>query len=286
MRSPAFCSRKTLARLHSFTLVEMLVSLGVFSLMMVIMAQMTAMVDNAWRQGESRVDNFTRARAILDVVAQDIQRGVFRPDLPAFAPTSASIYTNGMMVLQNSGATTNAFYTRRAGVGANMREISLVVYTLDASTNGVLQRADYAIPWSTPSTWANCFAFQTGLSNVLSQSSGTFRDACEGVVDFNLIFRLADGTSTSTYGGYSSNPVTAVGIGLAVVDEQTMKVLQSTSKFGQLQTDLKSALTGTNSIKADWDAKLATPNYYNNYPKDLGPGLKTFERYVTVEPGF
>lgn len=279
--------------LRSFTLVEMLVSIAVFSLIVLLLAQTTQMVGTAWQASESRVDNFTRARALLDVAAQDIEHGVFRPDLPAFS-TSSGTTTNylGMTALTNYGTGTNAFYTCRPGTGSGARDVSLVVYALNVSgTSAVLQRADYPIPWSS-GNWANYFAFQSNLSSSLNSLSssypGNFYSAANGVVDFEFLFQRADGSTTNSYPGYSTLPVTAIGIGLAVIDEQTMKTL-SAAQLIQLHSDLSGAFSGnpgTTTIKALWDAKLNSPNYYANYPKPMGKGLKTFERYVTCEPGF
>lgn len=289
---PSSSSRfgKVSAGLRSFTLIEMLVSISVFSLMLLLMAQMIQMIDSAWRTGQSRVDNFTRARALLDVAAQDIQRGVFRPDLPAFANSSGSSNSLGMMVLTNSGTSTNAFYTRRPGISASsVRDVSLVVYALNVTAaSAELQRGDYAVPWAAPSGgWANYLAFQTNLSTSMANiPAANYYNTANGVVGFGMVFQRADGSTTNFYSGDSSNPVTAVGIGVAVVDTQTLQKLISAGQLLTLNSALAGALTGTNSIKADWDTKLNTASFYSAYPKQLGTGLKTFERYVTCEPSF
>lgn len=277
-----------LSRWRSFTLVEILASLAVFSFMMLAMVQITGLAEQAWRNGENQINNFTKARALLDVMAQDLQRGVFRPDLPAFS--QSSVYANnsdGTMFLQNTGPSINAFYTRRAGVGDNLRDLSLVVYSLSLSSkNAILQRADAAIPWTAPASgWNNYLPYQNSLGPVLA--SAVPLDTAEGVIDCEIVFRLANGTTVNVYPGYCpANTVTAVGIGLAVVDAQTMALLTST-QLNQLHKTLAGAVTGTTSIKADWDKELNSPLFnYASYPQSMRSGLKTFERYVTCEPGF
>jgi prepilin-type N-terminal cleavage/methylation domain-containing protein len=136
----------------SFTLVEILVALAIFSVVLVILGSMLTFAGSIYKDGHGRVENFTKSRAMLDLIAGDLQNGVFRPDLPAFGTGSQYGTTNGMTALFNAGPT-NAFYTRRAGVGANVRPLSLVVYSLTATT-ATLQRSDYAVPWTPATDWS------------------------------------------------------------------------------------------------------------------------------------
>jgi len=88
--SPSIKGPRTRA---GFTLVEMMTAIGVFTLIIVMLGQVLTTVNQAWVDGQRRVNNFTKARAMLDMFAHDIQAGVFRSDLAAFPGTDIAFYT-------------------------------------------------------------------------------------------------------------------------------------------------------------------------------------------------
>jgi prepilin-type N-terminal cleavage/methylation domain-containing protein len=237
---------------RGFTLLELLVAMAVLALMTVLLAQILVSTSKSWLGGQARANNFAKARSMLDLMARDVQSGVFRSDLGAFDGSEMS------------------FYTRRAGVSTNqVRDVSLVKYYLSNST---LQRADLAIPWSNNA--ASDISF--GTTNSLPQLAGvTARDASPGVVGFKALFLQQDGTLSATFDPATSR---GVAIGLAVVDDRTLAKLGTTQIAG-LQAGFAANTTGTNSLKADWEAYLTNVNW-TNYPSDLGRGLKIFERNV------
>ena len=59
---------------RGFTLVEMLVAVSILSFMLLMMAQMTGLAEQAWRLEQNRIDNFSKARSMLDMVTDDLQR--------------------------------------------------------------------------------------------------------------------------------------------------------------------------------------------------------------------
>jgi len=241
---------------RAFTLIELLVAIAVLALMTIFLAQMLSSASQTWLLGKGRVDNFSKARALLDLLAGDLQSGIYRGDLSAFPSTNV------------------AFYTRRAGFvgGANpVRDISLVQYTL--WTNTVLQRADMGITWSDPATSIS-FGNTNTLPNLVSV---TGRDTSEGVVGFRILFLGTNGNLSSNY--VRTNGLKGFAVGLAVVDGATLKKMSPT-QIGDLQGALQGRVSGTNSIKADWDSYLNSGMNWGAYPKSLGGGFKVFERYV------
>ncbi len=50
---------------------------------------MMVTVGQLWQNAQKRVNNFTKARAMLDLMANDIQAGVFRSELSPISPTSS-----------------------------------------------------------------------------------------------------------------------------------------------------------------------------------------------------
>ncbi len=238
-----------------FTLVEILVSVAVLSIMVGMMGTMLSTMGQLWHDAQKRVNNFTKARAMLDMMTHDLQAGVYRSDLSAFS---------------NS---TLAFYTQRPGIsttGAVARDFSIVGYSLNHS---ILQRSAQVINWTdSPSTY-----FVFGQPAPAVTTAATPQDASSGVIDFKILFLQKDGTLSSTY---SAN-TRAIGITLAVVDDQTLALLNQTNKTTTLYTALEANASLTHSVKADWENYLnGLSMNWGGYPKSLGVGLKIFERYV------
>jgi hypothetical protein len=294
---------------RSFTMVEILVACTVLVLILSLLSQMMGIVSRAARDGLDRVDNFTKSRATLDLISNDIQRGVFRPDLLNFlgAVTNTITY-NGIVYSEGTPAAYPAFYTRMAaidGSGATpsqstidaTRDVSLVTYAVVAKTDNrdmyVLQR--YSLPvLNTAPTGGSASALQfQQVPNVTSliEGSTTAVEMTAGVVGFRLSIRRIDGSvnDISTYGGYDTNSVIAIGISLAVVGNKALTELYSMGDAGEgilgtmsstLQTNTFLTPTHT-SYKALWDANTTL---IPASPKSLATGFKTFERWVPCTP--
>jgi prepilin-type N-terminal cleavage/methylation domain-containing protein len=259
-----FFHRKSATK--AFTLIELLVAMAVLALMTVLLAQMLQSTSQSWLGGQARVNNFAKARSMMDLMARDVQSGVFRADLAMFAgASSGQAFTN------------MAFYTLRPGVpsssGASVRDVSLVQYSVDSAS--ILQRGDLAIPWD--GTAATNISF--GTTNALPQLPRVVsRETASGVVGFQILFMQRDGTLSKTYDPALSGK--GIAIGMAVVDDNTLKRLEAAGKIDDLQSALAGTLSGTNSVKAEWDAFLQSGFNWGDYPPNLARGLKIFERYV------
>ncbi len=244
----------------------------VLVLIVTMMGSIVSTMGNNWHDAQKRVNNYTKARAMLDLMVHDIQAGVFRTDLPAF-PT-------GVL----------GFYTLRPGIspgtpGTNLRYVSAVSYDLaDATDKSVLRRSDEAILFTDATANPTSLAF----GSAAAFPATTARETAPGIVNFNFAFVQQDGTMTTTYNGpSSSNPTRAVGITLAVVDDQTLQVLDSLAPNQQKILDLRTDLTvppGTipSSVKASWDQYLNNQIVWKSYPQGLGTGFAVFERYVVL----
>ena len=81
--------------------------------------------------------------------------------------------------------------------------------------------------------------------------------------------------------GANTNPTRGIGVTIAVVDDQAMKLLSAT-QVTSLQTGFATAVTGTRSVKADWENYLNNTITWSNYPKSLSTGTGIFECYVSI----
>lgn len=258
-------TRRSRAVAPAFSLIELLVAVAVLSLMVVLLGQMIQSSSQGWLDGKARISSFMKARSMLDLLQRDLQGGVFRGDLAGFAEASSG------------GSLTNvAFYTRRSGVPVNaadkLRHVSLVQYTLRPS--GMLSRGDVPVSWDGAAT-----AISFGVTNALPQLAGiTDRDTVPGVVGFRILFVQTNGVLTNAYDP-ASRPKGAA-IGLAFVDDNSVKKL-TPDQLSELRETFDSHVSGTNSLKKEWEELLKSGGIaWANYPRDLGRGLKIFERYV------
>ena len=242
---------------RAFTLIELLVAVAVLALISVILMQLLSAASQTWLTGQAKVNNFSKGRSMLDLLARDLQMGVYRSDLPAFP--------NGEI----------AFYTLRPGfssAGGVVRNVSWTRYDLGSSTNTVLQRADLAADWNSPGS--------PSFGSTNAPSGAVSRDTALGVVGFQVQFVYPDGTLSTNY--VASARPTAASIGIAVVDDKTLERLRlDASKISSLRDGFATSASGTNSIKADWENHLQSLNW-DSYPKSLATGLKIFERYVPL----
>jgi prepilin-type N-terminal cleavage/methylation domain-containing protein len=69
----ATCDRESRA---AFTLTEILVSMAILGLIMVVLFGIFEQVNKAWLTSESRVETFTQARAILDLMSRELSQAV------------------------------------------------------------------------------------------------------------------------------------------------------------------------------------------------------------------
>ena len=241
-----------------FTLIELLVAIAVLALVSVILTQMLSATSQTWLTGQAKVNNFTKGRAMLDLLSRDLQSGVYRSDLPAFP----------------GGAV--AFYVERPGFSGStnvLRNVSWVSYDLGAATNATLQRADLAVEWNA----TNAVTF--GSSN--APAGSVARDTAPGVVGFKIQFLYGDGSLSTNY--VAANRPKAVAVGLAVVDDKTLERMQAEPlKIAALRNGFASRASGTNSVKADWEEYMRNDIIWDSYPKSLATGLKVFERYVAL----
>jgi prepilin-type N-terminal cleavage/methylation domain-containing protein len=269
---------------RGFTLIEILVAIAVLGLLVVTLGAIFSMTDATYLNGVRKINNFTKARALLNILQVDFQSAIFRPDLPAFPSTGGD------------APPTIEFYSARAGVPssetATVRNVSLVKYamatgTLNGHPTSTLERYDMPVEWTDPGSvigFGNTFQFPTGAAL-------TPRDTAPGVVAFGVLFIQADGSFSSTTftpaisssGATNPSPTHGIGITLAVIDDRAMQVLTS-DQISTLSTALASAIPAnpTQSVKASWEQYLKTGLPWNTYPKVLGNGIEIYECYVSI----
>jgi prepilin-type N-terminal cleavage/methylation domain-containing protein len=65
-----------------FTLIELLASLAILALIMTMLFTVFEQVNKAWLNGENRVETFTQARAILDLMSRELSQAITTTNTP------------------------------------------------------------------------------------------------------------------------------------------------------------------------------------------------------------
>ncbi|SDT88593.1 Verru_Chthon cassette protein C [Verrucomicrobium sp. GAS474] len=255
------------ARRGGFTLVEVLVAITVLTLITTLLTQMMGTAQKVSNVVQQRINNFTKARALLDLLARDLSAGLYRSDL--------AVYPAGSQ-------TTIAFYTLRPGASsAATRNLALVQYSIDAtSTDSILKRSDLSIGWGSQ---AKDVSF--GDATLTNLARVTPSDTASGVVGLQIRFVMADGTTQSTYANTVDNPLRAIGVTLAVVDDESLKRM-TPAELLSLRGTLASAAPANYTVKEAWQKSLDGSFDWAAYPASLRNGLQIFERFVYVSPVF
>ena len=262
-RSAGFPARE------AFSLLELLVAMGVLAFLLVMLSSFFGNISNAWQFSRSKMDNFEKGRALIQTVSRDLAAAVVRQDLPAF-PSAASGRLD--------------FYLRRYGQNTatgSERPLTFVSYGVK-NKNGqwALVRTDAPYEFTnSPVTWE-----PFGNNSAVAGANGVERILCSEVLAFSFHFINADGSVSAAYRDASqAEPSVAIRVALAILDERAAGILRESGSENQLLADLSVALpAGQTSYKANWDGALAGGQWTGKYPQPVLAGLQTYERVTPL----
>jgi len=283
---------------QAFTLVELLVAMGVLLLMLVLFTQAIGGISSAWRGAEERMNNHTKARALLGRLQTDIDTMVLRDDLPAFPVDGAD--------------TKFGFFTLRRGVyngtsASDARSLSYVEYNFDSNSRypGRLLRFDKSYDYTDGEQSALEFgsAIEVGPGETPAPNATPDRGEeppteseaglADGILGFEWAFLRHDGGFSSTLDYTDSTGVrrTAKGVAVAmlVMDERAMDGLENVANgaLANLKDDL--ARLQNNADSPNWDPKKewedmlglrpgSSGRVAQDYPSRFLQGVRAFER--------
>jgi hypothetical protein len=249
------------------------------------------MMSKTWSAGLAKTENSVKARAMLDLMCQDIIASVSRPDLPAFRDAS--------------GSSAPVFYTRRPGVaeGADpktIRPFSLVSYEYDSSgdpndsNSPKLIRRDVPVLWTTTAT---PFRQDGQIADAATLGSQPPREIAPGIIAYSLKFLSTDQTLSDTY--YPSDPTDpfyvvngntydatkasrAVVVSVAVIDAKTLNLLKKTGTLSALQGAL-SSVVGNGNVLSKWQQDIAGGKLAGSgIPRAAAANLLVLERFIPL----
>ncbi len=262
------------ARPSSFTLPEVLVAVALMTIMVSFLGTLLASVCAISTSGHQDAENSSNARALLDLMSQELESGVNRSDL-----------TN--WISWDGASSTLGFFTRCVGSAvspappsaSSYRGLSFVEYTVSRTAAAAsLNRGDHACLWSD----APSGSLPLGYPNPAAPAPGP-SDVLDGVVLFQVTFLQQDGSYATAYSGTNS---IAVGVSLALVDSVALRQLLLSGKVQTLAAALEGNYGGnpTNAVSPQtaWQSAVDTRNVLNGYPLRVKTGLRFFERFVDI----
>ena len=86
----ANCTSEEQRRNAAFTLIELMASMAILGLIMVVLFSVFDQVNKAWLNGENRVETFTQARAIMDLMSRELSQAIANNNLQ-FNGTATSV---------------------------------------------------------------------------------------------------------------------------------------------------------------------------------------------------
>lgn len=252
-----------------FTLIELLVAVSVLVLIMSFLLSVVQISTKTWVQERAQASNFAEGRAVMDLIARDINQSVLRLDLPAF--------------VNETGAPTLRFLTRNLAE-EDGRGVSLIDYRVDNTNVNLALRGIYRN--SESYGFAQSLPFgQNSLSLSSNSQSGV---AGPGVLFLHYHFVDAQGQVTNAYvpptsDGLSASTSQAVVISMLVIDGENLERLQSSGQLEPLLIDMAiTSLPASESYVEEWNQRLSTLIANQTLSAPLAASLRTYERSIPL----
>jgi type II secretory pathway pseudopilin PulG len=286
-----------------FTLVELLVSVGVLVLLVLLFTQLLNSAATISTLGHKQMDADSQARQILDRMAIDFAQMVKRSDVDFFAKgTTAPNSVGGTM----TGNDQIAFYSGVPGYYPStvlQSPVSLVAYRVN-SLNGTaafnkLERLGKGLVWNGASPTDTPVVFMPLTIGVsVASPLGTWPAATSSsasdpayeligpqVFRFEYCYQLTDGTLSITPASISSRA--AIVADIAVIDPKS-KVLLTDAQIATFNTpgaanflsDYTSGMV-PGQLRAQWQSVL---DANTNLPRPAISGIRVYERFFYLSP--
>lgn len=300
--------RKTHA--PGFTLLEILVAVAVLALLIALIAQMTSGQMNTTSLSNKRLDADSQARVVFDRMAGDFAGILNRPDADFYLQRNSEGNNDAFYFYSDAPAFSS-------GAPEDRNPVSLIGYRLNA-TNG-LERLSRGLTWSnipfltytnSPVTTDMLPIQQTTLLESFKEDLGPSTNATvigEGIFRFEVGFLLkpyvkSDGTSAPAYfsvqpfnerlpsaspagpghkslNGIGLSDVQAVVVTLAILDDQSRKVLgiPPTASLEGMASKLPD-MGGGAPVAPVWQSVLTNDITTLGVPPKAGSQVRIYQR--------
>ena len=285
---------------RGFTLVELLVSLGVLSLLVFFVTSLVNSAATITTLGHKQMDADSQARQFLDRMAVDFAKMVKRNDLDFFAKgTTAPNSVGGAM----AGNDRIAFFSQLPGyyptgsTTTTQSPVSLVAYRVNSdSTNGSLynklERMGKGLVWNAATADTPVVFWATISTTWSAATSTTTTDAAYDVVGpkvfrFEYCYLRTNGSLVITppldsNGCADLSQIAAIVADMAVIDSKS-KVLLTNAQIATVATGLSDYSAGMTpgQLRSNWQTYL---DGITNLPRPAISGIRLYERYFYLSP--
>ena len=285
---------------RGFTLVELLVSLGVLSLLVFFVTSLVNSAATITTLGHKQMDADSQARQFLDRMAVDFAKMVKRNDLDFFAKgTTAPNSVGGAM----AGNDRIAFFSQLPGyypTGSTTRTqspVSLIAYRVNSdSTNNSLynklERMGKGLVWNAATADTPVVFWATISTTWSAATSTTTTDAAYDVVGpkvfrFEYCYLRTNGSLVITppldsNGCADLSQIAAIVADMAVIDSKS-KVLLTNAQITTIAAGLSDYSAGMTpgQLRSNWQTYL---DGITTLPRPAISGIRLYERYFYLSP--
>jgi len=189
----------------AFTLIELMASMAILGLIMVVLFSVFDQVNKAWLGGENRVETFTQARAILDLMSRELSQAIANKNI-MFNGTANSV---DFVAPVNSNPQN---FSDLCGVGYNFQQY-------DASGNWTL-KIDRHLIQPTSVAVASLMYSPTWWGNFNPPNDTPTTVATNSIVALWFQYAGANGIWSTTWATPNKLP-SAIAVNLTNVDSRT-----------------------------------------------------------------
>ncbi len=285
---------------RGFTLVELLVSLGVMALLVFFVTSLVNSAATITTLGHKQMDADSQARQFLDRMAVDFAKMVKRNDLDFFAKgTTAPNSVGGAM----AGNDRIAFFSQLPGyyptgsTTTTQSPVSLIAYRVNSdSTNNSLynklERMGKGLVWNAATADTPVVFWATISTTWSAATSTTTTDAAYDVVGpkvfrFEYCYLRTNGSLVITppldsNGCADLSQIAAIVADMAVIDSKS-KVLLTNAQITTLAAGLSDYTAGMTpgQLRTNWQTYL---DGITNFPRPAISGIRLYERYFYLSP--
>jgi prepilin-type N-terminal cleavage/methylation domain-containing protein len=294
-------------RERGFTLVEVVVTVGVLVVLVLLATQLLKSASTVTTLGHRQMDADAQARQLLDRMNIDFAQLVKRNDLDFFGKNTVAPNSVGGAMDGTGGQTKNdriAFYSAVPGyypAAGAQSPVSLVAYRINSggvsSVSNKMERMGKGLVWNGVDANSTPVAFMPitiAASWAAATSGSTLDPAYElvgpGVFRFEYCYLLTNGTVTITppVDGNSHadlSQIAGIIVTIAVIDPKS-KVLLNDAQITLLAAQLADCPSNINAqppgyLRALWQSTL---DANTTFPPAAISGIRLYERFFYLSP--
>jgi hypothetical protein len=269
----AGCGRRS-----AFTLVELLVTVGVLVLLVLLFTQMLNSAAGVTTLGHKRMDADSQARQLFDRMAVDFGQLIKRSDV--------SYYLKGGTGGAQTGNDQIAFYCAVPGyysTTASTAQSPVSVVAYHVSTQNKTERLGKGLLWNGVSSTEAPLTFWQAIAAPTGADYTTFGEIIgPEAFRFEYCYLLTNG-SLSITPPTDISTLAAIGVDIAVIDPKSKVLLSNaliTSLAGQL-SDYTLGMT-PGQLRASWRTAIDANSI--GLPRAAISGIRVYERFFYLSP--